>query len=111
MYLLKESRKLGNYLVVGLNTDKAVRKLKGEGRPIEEYKVRKRKLLATGLVDKVVPIGVSPMNQIIKNNVDIIVVGDDYKPEQVIGYGYAKVQILRRLPGVSTTGSLKARCT
>jgi rfaE bifunctional protein nucleotidyltransferase chain/domain len=109
VHILKESKMLGDKLIVGLNTDKAVRKLKGEGRPIEPYEVRKTNLINTGYVDEVVPIGVTPIDGILKYKPDIVTKGDDYKEEEVVGYGVAKVQIIKKIPGISTTKIVQTR--
>lgn len=110
-YLLRESKKLGTKLIVGLNRDGAVRELKGLNRPIEPYTVREQKLLDTGFVDIVIPIDKTPIDGILKHKPDIVTKGDDYKEEEVIGYGVATVQIIRRLPGKSTTGRIQTRKT
>ena len=111
LHILKESRQLGDKLVVGLNTDEAVRKLKGPDRPKKKYRFRRQALLNTGLVDEVIPIGVSPIDGIIDTKPDIITKGDDYKESEVIGHEYAEVRIIRRLPGHSTTRLVSTRKT
>ena len=100
---------LGDKLIVGLNTDEAVTKLKGEGRPVEPYEIRKANLLKTGYVDEVVPIGVTPIDGILKHKPDIVTKGDDYKEEEVVGYGVAEVQIIKKIPGFSTTKIVQTR--
>jgi D-beta-D-heptose 7-phosphate kinase/D-beta-D-heptose 1-phosphate adenosyltransferase len=109
VHILKESKRLGDKLVVGLNTDRAVRKLKGINRPIETYEVRKTNLLKTGYVDEVVPIGLTPINGILKYKPDIITKGDDYQEKDVIGYGKAEIRIIKRIPGYSTSKILQTK--
>jgi D-beta-D-heptose 7-phosphate kinase/D-beta-D-heptose 1-phosphate adenosyltransferase len=111
LYILEESRKLGDTLIVGLNNDKSVTRLKGEGRPVQPYKVRAKNLLKTGLVDRVVAIGDSPLFAIEEIKPDIITKGDDYKESEVIGHDNTKVQIIRRISGYSTTRLIPPRKT
>ena len=51
-HYLFESKKLGDYLIVGLNSDKSVKSLKGPERPINNQETRAKNLLSIGLVDK-----------------------------------------------------------
>lgn len=64
MSFLLAARALGDKLVVGLETDESVRKLKGHGRPVEDFETRKKALLATGFISEVVALN-EPMGEII----------------------------------------------
>lgn len=83
---LDTARKLGDYLIVGLNFDDSVRRLKGKGRPI--LKFRERALLLSHLipVDLVVGFGDdTPIRLIKKIRPDILVKGADYKISEIVG--------------------------
>ena len=54
LHYLAESKKLGDYLIVGLNSDNSVKSLKGPERPINNQKTRAKNLLSNGIVDNVV---------------------------------------------------------
>jgi len=54
IHFLSEAKKLGGFLIVGLNSDESVRELKGEGRPMVAYFARANALYATSFVDAVV---------------------------------------------------------
>ena len=76
---LEAARKAGDYLVVGINADASVRKLKGSGRPINDQKSRARVLAGLGCVDYVVIFGskrVTPLLTALKP--EIYVKGGDY---------------------------------
>lgn len=103
---LEEAAALGKHLIVGLNTDASVRKLKGEDRPLVNEKDRARVLAALGCVDGVVLFGEETPTKLIEGiKPDILVKGGDYKEEEVAGREYAgEVRILPFEEGYSTTG-------
>jgi rfaE bifunctional protein nucleotidyltransferase chain/domain len=83
---LDAARKLGDYLIVGINLDDSVRRLKGKGRPL--LKFRERALLLSYLlpVDLVVGFGDdTPLRLIRKIRPDILVKGADYKISEIVG--------------------------
>ena len=85
---LTEARKLGDRLIVAVNDDASVRRLKGPSRPINSVEDRMQVLAALTCVDWVVPFSEdTPERLICKLLPDILVKGGDYKPEQVAGYG------------------------
>ena len=106
---LEQSRALGKYLVVGLNSDASVRRLKGGTRPINTQEDRKRMLLALRCVDAVYIFDEdTPLGLIKRVKPDIITKGGDYRAEDVVGHGLAKVVILPYVEGKSTTGVIDA---
>jgi D-beta-D-heptose 7-phosphate kinase/D-beta-D-heptose 1-phosphate adenosyltransferase len=108
--LLYQARALGGRLIVGLNTDASVRRLKGPQRPILAEGDRAAMLGALSCVDAVVLFDQdTPLELIDALKPDILVKGSDYKPEQVVGkdlvesYGGC-VRLVDVLQGYSTTG-------
>ena len=107
--LLEYSRSLGSKLIVGLNSDNSVRKLKGKSRPINNEEERKQMLLSIRWVDDVIIFEENtPLELIKKIKPDIIVKGGDYKPEDVVGNELAKVVIFNYIDGFSTTKIIKS---
>lgn len=101
---LEQSKKLGNRLVVGLNSDSSVKRLKGHTRPINNEQDRQRALEALRCVDEVrIFNDDTPYNLIKDINPDIITKGGDYRPENVVGNDLAKVVILPYVENYSTT--------
>ena len=83
---LEQARHLGDALVVGLNTDASVRCLK-PGRPIQDEEARARILAALAFVDAVVLFGEpTPLALIELVQPDILVKGDDYAVERIVGH-------------------------
>lgn len=114
LYLLKVAKSLApdyasGKVVVGLNTDDYCTRVKGEGRPVNHYNQRERELLRSGYINEIIPHsgGDSLLQLIIKESPDFILVGDDYKAEDVVGRDLAQVLIVPRLAGISTTELLK----
>ncbi len=84
--LLKEARSYGDKLIVGLNSDKSISKLKGPDRPIIGQSERKKILSALKFVDEVIIFNEeNPLKLIKKLKPSILVKGADYTKEQVIG--------------------------
>lgn len=112
---LRAARALGDVLVVGLNSDASVRRLKGPGRPVQSQDQRAAALAALDDVDFVVIFEedtAGPLIQILRP--DILVKGADYKhkplPEKVIVESYGgRVVLVDLLPGISTTQLLQSR--
>ena len=85
-YLSKASD-MGDVLVVGLNTDASVKRLKGESRPINDEQARALVLASLGFVDAVVLFDEDTPYELIKAiRPDVLVKGADYKPEEIVGY-------------------------
>lgn len=107
--LLKKAKSLGDVLIVGLNTDASVRRLKGKGRPFIKERDRAEILSSLEMVDYVVLFSQdTPYHLIRIVKPDVLVKGGDYKTEDVVGrdiverYG-GKVYIFPVVKGVSTT--------
>ena len=106
---LSKARNLGDVLVVGLNTDASVRRLKGSRRPINDQQSRALLLASMVFVDYVVLFGEDTPYELIKTlQPDILVKGSDYRPEDIVGYDIVtakggRVETLDFLPGFSTT--------
>lgn len=103
-HLLKSASRYGR-LIVAVNSDESVRKLKGFGRPIEPLDIRIRNLEELEYVDEVVPFD-DLMDVIRKYQPDIIVKGTDYKDKTVIGSDRCAVVLVPLLEGYSTTSQI-----
>ena len=104
--LLKYCKSLGT-VIVGLNSDKSVRKLKGATRPFFNQDDRLFALMSCRYVDTVVIFDEdTPYNLIKQVKPDIIVKGGDYRPDQVVGCDIAEVKIFNYIDGYSTTSVL-----
>ena len=105
---LKQSKSLGTYLIVGINSDNSVRRLKGKGRPVNNQWDRKYTLEELRCVDEVIIFEEDTPYELIKKiGPDIITKGGDYKGEDVIGHDLAKTVIIPFLEGYSTSKILK----
>jgi D-glycero-beta-D-manno-heptose 1-phosphate adenylyltransferase len=88
---LAKAASLGHMLVVGLNTDASVRKLKGESRPLQDENSRALVLAALRFIDFVVLFDEeTPYNLISHIMPDILVKGSDYKEDEIVGAGLVK---------------------
>jgi D-beta-D-heptose 7-phosphate kinase/D-beta-D-heptose 1-phosphate adenosyltransferase len=86
IHLLQEAKKLGNFLIVAINSDNSVNKLKGSGRPFNRLSSRIKMLTSLACVDLVISFNeISPENIIKKISPDILVKGGDYKVNNIIG--------------------------
>ena len=112
MTILAKARQLGTRLIVGLNTDRSVRALKGPTRPINNEHDRAVVLSGLTSVDAVVHFDEdTPIELIRKLHPDIVVKGGDYKEEDVVGGDLVKswggrVAIIPLVDGKSTTGMI-----
>ncbi len=110
---LNEAKALGDYLVVGLNADVSVKRLKGETRPVNKENDRKFVMENLKAVDDVIIfIEDTPYNLISKVMPDILVKGGDWKEEQIVGSDIVKqnggkVMSLKFVNNYSTTGIIE----
>ena len=102
---LTRARALGDRLIVGLNSDRSVKKLKGEARPINGELDRAAVLAALECVDVVVIFDEDTPERLLSLiRPDVLAKGGDYRPERIAGAAYAgRVEILPLLPGFSST--------
>lgn len=102
---LQQAAMLGQHLVVGLNSDASVRRLKGETRPLVKQEDRAIVLSALGCIDDVVIFDQDTPWELLKTlRPDILVKGGDYKADEVIGREFVKrVEIISFEEGYSTT--------
>jgi D-beta-D-heptose 7-phosphate kinase/D-beta-D-heptose 1-phosphate adenosyltransferase len=84
--LLRQAAALGDFLVVGLNDDASVRRLKGDSRPINPIDARAELLAALECVDAVAVFDEDTPQAIIERLLpDVLVKGGDYRPDEVVG--------------------------
>ena len=113
VHYLEEAKKLGDELVVGLNSDSSVKSLKGKGRPVNNLEQRAKVLSSLRCVDKVVSFSdETPLKLIKAIKPDVLVKGGDYKVKGVVGHKEIKswggvVKIIPLVPGLSTTKIIK----
>lgn len=106
---LAKAADLGDVLVVGLNSDSSVRRLKGEGRPVNDEQSRAAVLSALEAVDVVVIFDEdTPENLIRDVKPDVLVKGSDYRIEDIVGADFVlgrggKVVTVDFVEGFSTT--------
>ncbi len=106
--LLRHAKTLGNRLIVGINSDSSVKRLKGDLRPINGEDTRKESLLELGFVDDVIVFEEdTPLQAITKLEPDIIVKGGDYTFDTVVGNHLAEVVIFPTVEGHSTSATIK----
>jgi D-beta-D-heptose 7-phosphate kinase/D-beta-D-heptose 1-phosphate adenosyltransferase len=111
--LLTAARAEGDALVVGLNSDESVRRLKGEGRPITPELERAEMLSSLHCVDHVVLFGEDTPLETVKAIVpDVIVKGEDWRDKGVVGGGVVtaaggKVVLVPLVPGLSSTNMIE----
>ncbi len=106
---LRAAKRLGDVLVVGVNSDASVRRLKGPTRPLVPARERCEVLAALEMVDYVtVFVEATPYKLIAQIRPDVLVKGGDWKPDQIVGADVVRarggtVRSLRFAPGYSTT--------
>jgi len=107
--LLTKARGLGDRLVVGINSDRSVRAIKGPGRPLQDEDSRKAVLMGLKPVDDVVIFDEPTPERIIREvRPDVLVKGGDWKPGEIIGADFVesyggKVVSIPLTPGFSTS--------
>ena len=106
---LHQSKSLGNFLIVGLNSDDSVRSLKGNDRPINNQNIRAENLSKLDYIDAVIIFNEETPEKLINLLLpDILTKGGDYKINQIVGSDTVinnggKVKILPHIKGYSTT--------
>lgn len=113
--LLNESSKYGDILIIGLNSDSSVKKLKGASRPVEDEMKRSQKLMALNYVDHVIIFKqLTPRKLISELKPDVLVKGGDYDLNKIVGADEVVsnggiVKIIPLTPGFSTTSIIEKR--
>jgi len=110
---LTKARSLGDVLVVGLNSDRSARRLKGPGRPLQSQADRAAVLLALRAVDYVAIFGEDRPDRLIEQlKPDVLVKGADYRLADIAGAAFVrscggKVKRIRLTPGRSSSALLR----
>lgn len=110
---LSKAAAFGDVMVVGLNTDASVKRLKGPSRPVNDEYARAFVLAGLEFVSAVVLFDEdTPYNLIKKVQPDFLVKGSDYKPENIVGYDIVtakggKVVTVDLVEGYSTTKTIE----
>lgn len=114
LQVLQESASFGDILIVGLNTDASVKKLKGDQRPVNDEYFRALMMANLELVDAVTLFQEdTPLELIQLLQPHVLVKGGDYKPEQVVGsevvlMNGGEVKIVPIIKGYSTSAIIDA---
>ncbi|MGC9342042.1 MAG: D-glycero-beta-D-manno-heptose 1-phosphate adenylyltransferase [Bacteroidales bacterium] len=110
IHYLSSASDLGDYLVIGLNSDDSVRRLKGEDRPLQDEESRALILASLSFVDFVILFSEDTPHELIdKLKPDVLVKGGDYKAEEIVGYDLVtsrggEVKIIDFVEGHSSSG-------
>ncbi|PCI40170.1 MAG: bifunctional heptose 7-phosphate kinase/heptose 1-phosphate adenyltransferase [Thiotrichales bacterium] len=113
---LQQAKQLGDRLIIGVNDDASVKKLKGPSRPINSLEHRMQTIAALQCVDWVVSFSEdTPFNLINAIKPDVLVKGGDYTPDAVVGADVVKqnggeVKILEFVEGYSTSNIINKIC-
>lgn len=110
---LMQAANLGDVLIIGLNSDSSVIKIKGSGRPVLDQESRAMTLAAFSFVNNIVLFDEETPYELIKQvRPDILVKGGDYKPAEIVGYDIVKenggeVKIVDFIKGYATSDIIK----
>jgi len=113
IHSLEAARALGDFLIVGINSDESVRILKGAGRPLIPQDERAEILASLECVDGVVIFDeLTPLEVIAALLPDVLVKGSDWPGNQIVGReeveaAGGKVMLIENVPGYSTTEILR----
>ena len=106
--LLEYAKSKGNKLIVGINSDESVKRLKGSNRPVNNHMLRKEQLLALPWVDEVhIFKEDTPLELMNWLNPDLIIKGGDYIIKTVVGHEKFNVEIFPTVEGKSTTSIIE----
>ena len=115
LYLIRESKKRCDFLIIGLNSDESVKMLKGKNRPIERQEQRVMNLSKLEEVDAITIFNTETPENIIKDlNPNILIKGGDYNKFDIVGSQFVlenggSVEVIDLLPGFSTTKIISER--
>ncbi len=113
IYYLAKARDLGSKLILGLNTDASIKRLKGESRPIKEEESRALTIASFEFIDLVILFDEdTPLNLISSLLPDVLVKGSDYSVENIVGAkevlaNGGEVKTIDFVTGFSTTNYVK----
>ena len=111
--LLSNAAGFGDKLFIGLNSDKSVKKLKGDSRPKQNERTRAQKLLELKYVNHVIIFeDLTPQKLVHAISPDVLVKGGDYKKSEIVGARHVissggVVKIVPLTPGFSTTSIIE----
>ena len=106
---MEKARSLGDVLVVGVNSDASVKRIKGDKRPIVDLDYRLRLLEGLSAIDYLCVFEEDTPLELIKDVVpSVLVKGEDWKEKGVVGEDFVKayggkVELIKLLPGISTS--------
>lgn len=110
---LAQAANYGDVLIIGLNTDHSVQRIKGEARPVQDQYARALVLASLRFVDAVVFFNEDTPYELIQHvQPDILIKGSDYKAEDIVGYDIVKkkggeIKTIDFIPGYSTTSIIE----
>ena len=110
---LAKARELGDILVVGLNTDESVKRIKGNGRPLQDQDSRALILASLSCMGAVIFFNEDTPYELIKKiQPDVLVKGGDYKPEEIVGFDIVQkkggtVQTIEFIDGLSSSSIIQ----
>lgn len=113
LHLLSEARNMGDLLVVGLNTDRSVTRLKGPERPVNDENARASMLASLVFVDRVVLFDEDTPEKLIRTiRPDVLVKGGDYRSDEIVGHDFVtsyggKVVIVPLIKGYSSSAIIR----
>lgn len=113
---LEDARAMGDHLIVGLNSDESIRRLKGENRPVNRLADRAHMLMALRAVDMVVSFSEdTPIGLITALLPDLLVKGGDYQPDEIVGAAEVRanggeVRVVPFMGGYSSTTLINRIC-
>ena len=110
---LNDAKKYGDFLIVGINSDSSVRRIKGENRPIIDEKARAEVVAGLDSVDMVIIFSEDTPYELIKTlEPDVLIKGGDWKEEEIVGADIVKrsggkVLTVPYISGYSTTSIIE----
>ncbi len=113
VFYLAQARELGTKLILGLNTDESIKRLKGQERPIKELESRALTIASFEYIDLVIPFGEDTPLQLISTLLpDVLVKGSDYEIKNIVGAqevleNGGEVKTIDFVDGFSTTNYFK----
>lgn len=113
LHYLYKAKSYGDILIVALNSDASIKRLKGSKRPVNDFEFRSTMLSYLNFVDLIIEFDSdTPLELIQKVSPNVLVKGADYSESQVVGADFVKsnggkIVLIEFLKGFSTTGIIK----